>query len=156
MYASIRTYAVALLLALQSDPLLAYSLLGSAGAAHIGIREMNIEYLEYETHRDPYFAEAAVQPDWRFQTRFNFELGITDYITWSNRLHMSFDRATTQIRHAGWEYTVSMHVTDWLDVLRYHHSQHVLEDKFDTRFPNTDAYGVRITFLPGSGRRSSK
>jgi hypothetical protein len=156
MYTSIRNYAVALLLALQADPLLAYSLLGSAGAEYITINEMNLEHYQYEVHRNPYFADAEVQPDWRHHTRFNFQLGITDYIFWDNKLHMDFDGATTAIRHAGWEYTVGFRLTDWLDILRYHHSQHVLEDKFDTRFPNTDAYGVRITFLPGSGRRSSK
>lgn len=125
----------------------AYSLFGPLGAQYLKVTEMNIEHYQYEAHRDPYFAEAAVKPDWRHLTQFNLELGVTPYLFWDNRLHMSFDRATTQIRHAGWEYTIGMRVTDWFDVLKYHHSQHVLEDKFEARFPNTDAYGIRIKFI---------
>ena len=129
----------------------AYSLLGSFGSSQLTVNEMNIEHYQYETHRDPYFADAEILPDWRHLTKFNINLGLTKYIFWDNNLHLSFDQATTQVRHVGWEYTIGLHVTDWLDVMKYHHSQHVLEDKFESRFPNTDAYGIRIKFITSKG-----
>lgn len=47
----------------------------------------------------------------------------------------------------GWEWELGIG-TEWLDVYRYHHSRHIMDEVGETpKFPVQDSYGVRIHLI---------
>jgi hypothetical protein len=105
------------------------------------VEQMYIEYKKYEAWRNPYYPVG--KNDWTHGAEFAWTIGIFKRIYWDNVFHISMDE-TPQVRHGGWEYYLGLRVFDWLSVGRYHHSEHVFEDKFDRKFPVEDSYFVRV------------
>jgi hypothetical protein len=110
------------------------------------VEEFSIEHLNYQANRDPYFPEHS-QTDWQFMDNFNFKISILGSFYWQNRFHMSMDKPDHQIKSAGWEHTMGLEVFKWLDLVKYHHSRHVLEESRPYRFPVTDAWGFKINLI---------
>jgi len=83
------------------------------------------------------------QTDWDYETRLNFsgEIGIffmdnkVTGRTYDNRYH-----------YVSWGFDMGFRVTDWLDVVHTHLSQHAI-DIYREKFPVTDSYGARLNFL---------
>jgi len=106
------------------------------------VEEMYMEYRKIEAWRNPYYPPE--KDDWQFTNEFNWTVSMWDHLFWENKIHMSMD--CCQIRHAGWQYYLGYRVFDWFSVIKYHHSEHVLENKYERRFPVEDSYGFRIYF----------
>lgn len=112
-------------------------------AAPLSVDKFYIEYRNYTALRDPYFPG---KEDWKRRGEFHFNLGLLNSrIYMENNLHLTMD--STQVREAGWEYTVGVRTFKWLDIVKYHHSRHSLEAVQSQRFPVEDSYGVRIFFI---------
>jgi hypothetical protein len=110
------------------------------------VEEFSIEHLQYEAYRDPYHPDYG-QTDWNFKDNINFKISLLGSIYWQNRLHMSMDKIDHQIKDAGWEHTLGIEIFRWLDIVKYHHSRHVLEESRPYRFPVEDSYGFKINLI---------
>jgi len=108
----------------------------------LSVDESYIEYRKYEAYRNPYVPDE----NWNFRGEFHNKFSAYKLVYWDVNLHMSMDES--QIRYAGLEYYLGVKVTPWLDAIKYHHSEHVLEKEIpgNKRFPVEDSYGFRIYF----------
>lgn len=107
------------------------------------IQDVWVEYREIQFLRDPYYPDEKDQ-EWTRSAEFHWNTTILKYMYWDNNFHFRMDES--QVRHVGWEYYLGLHVTDWMDVVKYHHSQHCAECQMERRFPVEDSYGVRFYF----------
>lgn len=107
------------------------------------VEELFVEYRKYEAYRNPYYPPG--KDDWTHTGEFNWTVSAFNRLYWDNKFHMSMD-LTPQVRHAGWEYYLGFRVFNWFHLVKYHHSEHVMEDKFLHKFPVEDSYGFRIYF----------
>lgn len=53
-----------------------------------------------------------------------------------------------RFRYVGWEFNTGFNLTKGFDLLWHHHSQHAL-DEYRDKFPVSDSYGFRLTFIGG-------
>ena len=111
------------------------------------VTESYFEYRQYENCpsysilRDPYAPEYT--EDWQFEIRNATKLD-SRFLFWENTFH--FRTAQGKVRHVGLEYYIGLHVLSFIDVFKYHHSQHVTEvDR--SKFPLEDSYGVRLFLI---------
>lgn len=105
------------------------------------LNEMYVEYRKFEDYNNPYMPE---QNNWQFTGEFHNKVNAFNLIFWDTNLHLSM--ADNRVRYVGLEYYLGAHLTPWLDVLRFHHSQHVLEQTSNVHFPLEDSYGFRVYF----------
>lgn len=108
----------------------------------IDIEKLSVEHKWYDTNRDPYFPDKT---DWETKTGLYWNVRLYR-IFWDNNVHMSMD--SSQVRTVGWQYVIGFHVTTWFDLVKDHHSRHVLEGVQNDKFPVEDSYGFRINFIP--------
>ena len=130
------------LLALCAGSASAEPLLSGRSDYSLRLTEFSLSYLRYEHLRDPYYTELG---DDRLvdETSVNWRMQALKSLYFEGRLHFGMD-TSPQVRSGGLEYTLGLEVLNWLDVVRYHHSEHVMEEERDARFPVVDSYGVRI------------
>lgn len=68
---------------------------------------------------------------------------------WRNVMHGSMESA--QFRTVGWQFEIGVRPVPWLEIGRYHHSQHLLDVRYDWPsqggFPVEDGFVVRLTLL---------
>ena len=108
------------------------------------VDEMYIEYRKYQTLRDPYYPPEK-DNEWDWTSEFHWKVSTFKRLYWDNNFQIRMDQS--QIRHGGWEYYLGVKTFDWLDIIKYHHSQHCFECENDKRrFPVEDSYGVRVYF----------
>lgn len=111
---------------------------------YVGVDHFSTDIWQTLFRRDPYQPEYTEK--WTQGGQFNFDLRFLQVLKWENGIHV--DGTESQLRNAGWEFTVT---TDYYYHLRpfyYHHSEHA----FDTvgsqkRFPVVDRYGISICWL---------
>lgn len=117
------------------------------------LQDMSLEYYTYpQGMRDPYFiAEDETSKSGRFiqferGSAVNFDLELLKYGYWDNRVHMDMD--DRQVRHTGWQWELGLRVGP-VDLFHAHHSRHGLEyrNPRGDRFPVSDQYGIRFTFV---------
>jgi len=129
---------------LFSTPIFAESYYGYLNkGSFLRVEELFVEYRKYEVYRNPYYPPE--KNDWTHTGEFHWTVSILNRLYWENNFHMSMDE-TPQVRHGGWEYYMGFRVFNWLHAIKYHHSEHVFEDKFMRKFPVEDSYGIRIYF----------
>lgn len=141
-----KNYLLSFLILITSSTALGYNLnLKSLESGDfLSVEEMYVEYKKYEAYRNPYYPPD--KSDWTHKAEFHWTVNIGNRLYWKNNFHISMDQ-TPQVRHGGWEYYLGMKIFSWLDAVKYHHSEHVFEDKFkDKKFPVEDSYGVRVYF----------
>lgn len=107
------------------------------------VDQMYLEFRKYEDYRNAYLPDAK---GWQFRGEFHNNLSAFSVLFWNTNLHLSMDRS--QIRYVGLEYYLGLHLTPWADAIKYHHSEHVLEQEVpgNKKFPVEDSYGFRIYF----------
>lgn len=138
-----------LLISTQSfaqDPSKTKPLLGGSNYYHTGsvfkLEAMDFEHRKIEALRDPYFPN---KDDWNNSTNFHFRIGLLKAFYWDNVIHMEMDQS--QVRAGGWEWTMGLRVFSWMDVVKYHHSRHVMEESRQMKFPVEDSYGIKIYLI---------
>lgn len=107
------------------------------------VEEMYVEYRKYEAYRNTYYPPE--KDDWTHTGEFHYTVSVLNRLYWQNNFHMSMD-STPQVRHGGWEYYMGLRIFKSFHLVKYHHSEHVFEDKFNRKFPVEDSYGVRVYF----------
>lgn len=107
------------------------------------VDESYVEYRKYEAYRNPYLPD---EKGWDFRGEFHNTFSAFNRLYWDTNLHMSMDES--QIRYVGLEYYLGLRVFDWLHAVKYHHSEHVLDEPApdNRKFPVEDSYGVRVYF----------
>jgi hypothetical protein len=108
----------------------------------VDVNRLSLEHKQYQINHDPYFP--GMEKNWTTKTDLYWDVRLWR-IFWDNDLHMGMDKS--QVRTVGWKFIMGIHVTDWLDIVKDHHSRHVLEDRRDGHFPVEDSYGFRINFI---------
>jgi hypothetical protein len=80
-----------------------------------------------------------------FHNDFTF-IKFGKYSTFVNsNVHFDQHKDTGHIKHGGWEYLLGLSlIPDKVELIKYHHSQHVLEETRPGHFPVTDFVGIRI------------
>lgn len=107
----------------------------------VDVDRLSVEHKWYETNRDPYFPD---KNDWTTKTDLYWSVRLYR-IFWDNDVHMGMDKS--QVRTVGWQYILGIHITDWLDLVKDHHSRHVMENTLPQHFPVEDSYGFRLNFI---------
>ena len=107
------------------------------------VDESYVEYRKYQDYRNAYIPN---QKDWDFTGHFHTTYSAYKYVFWQTDLHLN--ATTSQVMYGGLEYYLGVHAMPWLDVFKYHLSEHVFDHAaFDKEhFPLEDSYGVRVYF----------
>lgn len=108
----------------------------------VDTNKLSLEHKKYQINYDPYFP--GMEQKWSTKTNLYWDVRIYR-IFWDNDLHMGMDQS--QVRSVGWKYVIGIHVFDWLDLVKDHHSRHVLEETREYHFPVEDSYGLRVNFI---------
>jgi hypothetical protein len=110
---------------------------------------MAMEMQKYQRLNNPYLyptdADIAhggsFYMDWLWLKIGNFSLYS------QNTLHFLQSGVTGRVIYGGWQYEQGLSLGKSLELFKYHHSQHIMEDTRPTHFPNEDYYGVRFIML---------
>jgi hypothetical protein len=121
-------------------------------ASPVQVLNLDLEYLKLdEQNRDPYRPEET--GNWGHQVALVWDLGITKWAYWNNRVHTETLHNSASVHTVGWQWEIGLRPFSFLDLMWMHHSRHVMEReperRFDTQnqFPVTDGYGIRIHLL---------
>jgi hypothetical protein len=107
----------------------------------LNVDESFIEYRKYEDYRNPYITNVT---DWDFTGHFHNTYSIYKIIFWQTDLHLSATKE--QVRYAGLEYYLGIHILPWLDAGRYHDSEHNMDHSSEFKYPVEDSYFIRVYF----------
>jgi hypothetical protein len=128
--------------------LILFTLLHTARADGLALNPPSASHLSLGLSRLPHQRDLLF-PDQKY---WQHELNLRWNVEWG-RWFMDNDitgrTANGRFRYVGWEYETGFRILPGLDVFWHHHSQHAI-DWDRPKFPVTDSYGIRITFL---GRR---
>lgn len=112
----------------------------------LDVDQASVSFMKFKANRDP-----QIYSEEHFRHRVQFDLGLQflKYGFWKNNIHLETNRS--QVKTAGWEYDMGVHLGPYIDVFHHHHSRHVLDSDNDIpgKFPVEDSYGVRFNFIGG-------
>lgn len=106
-----------------------------------------VHYLNLEMKRMP-FQRSFFFPDiesWDHEVSLNFKASLWDEIFWLES-DITGQARGSRFRRTWWDYTAGIRLTDEIDLVWDHYSDHKLDwdaDKYQIR----DSYGIRINFL---------
>lgn len=132
---------------------------GTASAYEYGLqildpRMVSIETWHNDKVRDPYIAPQ--DKSLSYGAAFNINMDVIRYydlrLYMDNKLHLDQDGDTGKVAHAGWQYEVGTDLWKGRDggavqLFRYHHSRHVLDQTRTDQFPVVDTTGLRFILL---------
>lgn len=123
---------------------------------------LDLEYMRLSpSNRDPYAPEYTGR--WQDRASLKWDIGLLDDIVyWNNNVHTeTID--TGQVKTVGWEFYAGIHLGEYADIFRYHHSRHIMDegpqqsynypDGTGNPFPVEDAYGITVHFIPVHGEK---
>jgi hypothetical protein len=90
--------------------------------------------------RDYFFPE---QSYWGHELQLNWDVSVGRVFMLNHIVSRTYG---DRFRYVAWKYDLGYAVTDYLDVLWSHHSQHAL-DAYREAYPITDSYGIRLHFI---------
>lgn len=123
----------------------------SVKADMIDLREVSIDYRNYfPGGRDPLITSNGL-PNRGIGKGLdvNINSDILDWVYWNNRINSKTDYDTVghggQFRLVGWETAFGVHLSSYVDIGYYHHSQHILDAayKYDN-YPVEDAIQIKL------------
>ena len=124
-----------------------YSLTGHAQKSK---KALHVDQVSFETYKVGSFRTDDFPDSEENNDRgmaFNLDLGITQYIHWSNRVWTNGNEA--KLHTVGWEYDIALRPIKYAEIFHYHHSQHSMDASTRAaRFPLRNYYGVRFNFIP--------
>ena len=125
--------------ALIASPAMAYEI--EKPASWLNIDESYVEYRKFQDYRNPYIPE---EKNWDFMGNFHNTYSLFKVIYWDTDLHLAANHS--QVLYGGLEYRLGIHITDNLDVFKYHASDHIFDHTETNKFPVQDSYGIRVYF----------
>lgn len=114
---------------------------------------LDVEYTKLmPNNRDPYAPQYTGH--WRDRAALKWDISVLGRAYWNNNTHTEMID-TGQVKTVGWEWEAGFHVWKHLDVYKYHHSRHIMDEEPQTSsgdiitnsFPVEDSYGIRIRFI---------
>lgn len=105
----------------------------------------DVKYLNLELKRMPFQRDSMI-PDrtkWDYEASLNFRANIKKLYIESD---LTGQTSKSRFRNMWWDYTLGIVITDYLDLVWDHRSQHLLDlpkEKYDVR----DSYGLRLKFI---------
>ena len=106
------------------------------------VEESYVEYRKYKDYRNSYVSD---EKRWDFTGHFNTTYTAFTRIFWQTDLHLNATK--DQVLYGGLEYRLGIHVMPYLDIFKYHLSEHVFDRKGTSdKFPVEDSYGLRVYF----------
>lgn len=109
---------------------------------------LNVEKFSYEHKwtdkvRDPFIPN---ERNWRYKDNLYWNVSIFKEFFWDNNVEMY--STDSKVLSVGWQFYMGVRVTDWLDIVKDHHSRHVMEEERPSHsFPVEDSYGFRLNFI---------
>ena len=85
------------------------------------------------------------QKYWQHELNLKWNVGWGRWF-WDNDI--TGRTANDRFRYVGWEYETGFRLFPGVDAIWHHHSQHAIDWERE-KFPVSDSYGIRITFLGG-------
>jgi hypothetical protein len=119
----------------------------------LDLEKFGMEYWKTDQERDPYLPyqqPGSTTPGerWKDGAAVTFNLTLAAIgpasLYWDNRVHE--DSTNKQVRFIGWEWEAGASWDRQVDIFWHHHSQHLLDQSSDMRYPLENHYGVRFTF----------
>lgn len=114
--------------------------------AEAKVTEFTLDLKRMPFNRDYFFPERT---DWDYETRLNFSGEIGVFFMDNTLTGRTYD---SRYRYVSWGFDMGLRVTDWLDIVHTHLSQHAM-DLYRESFPVNDSYGIRINFLEKKDRK---
>lgn len=117
--------------------------------------DVHVDFYRNKAVSDPYLK--PIDKDLGMGAGFNVDFDVAKYdgfgLYWNNLLHFDASNKTNSIKAAGWQYELGFTVwhendIDKIILFKQHHSQHILEETRDTKFPVYDRFGVRFNIYP--------
>lgn len=109
----------------------------------LDVEKFAFEHKWADKIRDPYIPD---EKNWRIKDNLYWNVSIGHIFFWDNNVEMY--STDTHVLSVGWQFYMGFHVNDWLDLVKDHHSRHVLEQSRPTAaFPVEDSYGFRLNFI---------
>lgn len=116
----------------------------------LDVEKLDIEYLKLDPeNRDPKAPQYT--GSWGYRSSILWDVSIYHFLFWENRVHTASAGEGQSVKEVGWEYRAGIRIIPELDVLIYHHSQHLLDEttQIAQKFPVDNGYGFRIHFITG-------
>lgn len=114
------------------------------GYCLICVDRLSLEQTHIVTQRDGFYV--IDDPQFTSRTAVLLDLKLAEYFYWKNDIHdMS---ASDRVRAVGWQWEGGMHITKYIDVFWFHHSQHSL-DRDEGLYPLENRYGIRCNIIGG-------
>lgn len=113
--------------------------------------ELDSLYVDYkkfdDSNRDPLFYNSTKKESISLVMNTNF----LSYFYLDNRVHGETNNAKYEL--VGLEARIGLRLTNYMEVGYYHHSQHLLDDKYPyQKFPVDDAVEIRL-YIYGNSHR---
>lgn len=121
-----------------------------AGALTLSLREFSFETYKLYDNRDGYYPYSNDSNEsWDKGTAVNFNLDLVRFsdnvaLRWDNRVHG--ETTVDQYRAVGWQFQLAVDLGPKFTLFADHHSQHILDDHVDERFPLRNVVGGRVVF----------
>jgi hypothetical protein len=109
---------------------------------------MAMEVQKYQRLNDPYLypTDADIAHGGEFHLNWNWiRVGSVSLYS-QNMLHFLQSGKDGRVKLGGWQYEQGLSFGK-IEIFKYHHSIHIMEDTRPTHFPNTDHIGIRFIML---------
>lgn len=116
----------------------------------LDIEALDLTYLKLDPNNRIAYAPEYTG-EWGTEARLDWNISIYHYLFWKNQLHTSSIGSSGAVKTVGWQWTAGIRLLPELDVIAYHHSQHIMDEESQVaqRFPVENGYGFTVHFLTG-------
>lgn len=126
----------------------------SAAELHLlEVEKLDLQYIKLDPNNRVSYAPSYTG-DWGAETSLEWDVALYHYLFWQNNIHTSSIGDNGPVKTVGWEWTAGIRVIPQLDIIAYHHSQHVLDEQPQTtqKYPVENGYGFRVHFITGANK----